>query len=91
MQLCRLVAEENPQLFHRAKGITGATRGSSARRLYFSTNSKDLREPRLVEGSELCVETNLSANNTYDLCVTLLSHFGYYWFADGRILETSAD
>jgi hypothetical protein len=90
VKLCELVAMDNPGEFHRATCIYGEARERS----YFVASSPrsrgQLTHPRRVGDTGLSVETNLSANNTYDLCVTLLKHFGYD--SDGKeVFTTSVD
>lgn len=46
-------------------------------RVYFSRNPKGMREPRRISGSDIFIETNLSANFIVELTKRLISLFGY--------------
>ena len=47
------------------------------KRPYFSKNPDELRIPEKIEGSDIFVEINLSANSIVKMCIDVLSLFGY--------------
>ena len=47
------------------------------KRPYFTRNPHELREPAGLEGTDIYVEVNLSANKTVSLVADVLSLFGY--------------
>lgn len=47
------------------------------KRPYFTQNANELRIPEKVKGTDVCVETNLSANSIVSLCEDVLSLYGY--------------
>jgi hypothetical protein len=94
--LCGLVAAENRRTFHRATNIVGN------RRPYFARDPGELKtgdrsgrdSGRIVPGTDIYVQCNLSANNAVSLCRAVLGHFGYtrvHDEADGPLFRTSAD
>lgn len=44
---------------------------------YFTKNANELRVPEKIKGTDIFVETNLSANSIVSLCEDVLSLFGY--------------
>jgi hypothetical protein len=90
VKLCELVAKDNPGEFGRATKIVG-DRGLDPRKYFASAPPPGgLRNDRVIGNTGVYVETNLSANNTYDLCVKLLTHFGYDC-DDKQVFTTSVD
>jgi hypothetical protein len=73
VMLCAFVAEDNPKTFDRVEAIAGEGRY----RVLFARDKSKLRSPRRIGSTGFFVETNLSANNIYGLCATLLDYFGY--------------
>ena len=47
------------------------------KRPYFTKNANELRLPEKIRGTDIFVETNLSANSIVSLCEDVLSLFGY--------------
>ncbi len=47
------------------------------KRPYFTKNANELRVPEKIKGTDIFVETNLSANSIVSLCEDVLSLFGY--------------
>ena len=47
------------------------------KRPYFTKNANELRVPEKIRGTDIFVETNLSANSIVSLCEDVLSLFGY--------------
>lgn len=47
------------------------------KRPYFTKNQNELRVPDKIKGTDIFVETNLSANSMISLCEDVLSLFGY--------------
>ena len=47
------------------------------KRPYFSKNRADLRKPHKLPASDICVETNLSANNIVAISRVLLQKLGH--------------
>jgi predicted type IV restriction endonuclease len=47
------------------------------KRPYFTKNANELRAPEKIRGTDIFVETNLSANSIVSLCEDVLSLFGY--------------
>jgi len=70
--LCAVIARQNPQEF---PSVIQNIRGK--RRIYFSVHENQLTKACKVPGTDIYVETNLSANNTKSLCDALSSYFGY--------------
>jgi hypothetical protein len=77
LSLCCLVAKENLANFDQVtEGIVGP------KRKYFSKKGLLFHSPHKVEGTNVYVETNLSANNIKALCDAIYKFFGY-----GREIE----
>lgn len=47
------------------------------KRPYFTKNANELRVPEKIKGTDIFVETNLSANSIVSLCEDVISLFGY--------------
>ncbi|MGE4358073.1 MAG: GIY-YIG nuclease family protein [Candidatus Omnitrophota bacterium] len=71
--LCK-VAEE---IYRNKNDFTPALNIKGSKRIYFSKNSKDLRDPLEIKGSPYFCEGNLSANHIVKITNTLLENFGY--------------
>ncbi len=72
LECSAFIAEDNPNHFDNVlHKICGG------RRNYFSKRRSSLQDGRLVKGTDIYVETNLSANNIMSLCNALSVYFGY--------------
>ena len=69
--LARILKEKHPDAFLRVLQLRGK------KRPYFSRRPIDLRKPELIEGTDIYVETNLSASYIVRLCRELVRLFGY--------------
>ena len=63
--------EHEDEFEERALGCRGQSR------VYFSRDENDLTESNKIDGCELYVETNLSANNSFDFARKVALSFGY--------------
>ena len=71
MTLCGVLRESHGSEFEKVLSIVGR------KRPYFTRNANELRVPQNINGTDIFVEINLSANGTTRLCYDMLSVFGY--------------
>jgi len=71
IKLCELINASDKDEFEKALKIVGR------RRPYFTRSANELRSPQKINGTNLFVETNLSANNIVKICIDMLAVFGY--------------
>jgi predicted type IV restriction endonuclease len=71
LSICEIVSAEHKTDFSRVLSLKGR------KRPYFSRNQNELRASERVQGTDISVETNLSANSIVNLCQDVLSMFGY--------------
>lgn len=69
---CHLLYEENPTIFNTFIDDK-QMRGRSRR--YFRNSSTGMRKPAQIDGSDLYVETNMSANSIRDLITRMLQQY----------------
>jgi hypothetical protein len=71
MTVCTQVYELNKKDFTKVLSLKGR------KRPYFTLDANELRVPEKIRGTNIFVETNLSANSIVSLCEDVLSLFGY--------------
>jgi len=71
IQICNLMSSIHRNNFERVLSLQGR------KRPYFTKNANELRIPEKIEGTEIFVEINLSANSIVKMCLDVLSLFGY--------------
>lgn len=69
--VCEKVADRHPDDFHQVLQLTGRKRD------YFSREYEDMKRPEKIPGTDIYVETNLSANDCVKRCRQVLSLFGH--------------
>ncbi len=69
--VCNLLAEHKAGEFEKVLDLTGR------KRRYFSRNPEDLKEPRIVSGTDIYVETNFNAQNLINIAYKVLKAFGF--------------
>lgn len=72
LETCRLLWEKDSKLF---TTFTQDEKFNGRKRMYFSKNSVDLREPRQIDSSNIYVETNMSANHIRNIIIKMLESF----------------
>ncbi len=71
IKICNLMNSIHRNDFKRVLSLQGR------KRPYFTKNANELRIPGKVEGTDIFVEINLSANSIVKMCLDVLSLFGY--------------
>ena len=71
LKMCELMLFAHRSEFDKVLTLRGR------KRPYFSRHSGDLREPVKIKGTNIYVETNLSANNIVSLLEKIIQLFGY--------------
>ncbi|MGA3176933.1 MAG: type I restriction endonuclease [Candidatus Acidiferrum sp.] len=71
LDLCQLMKTAPGQNFEKCLALVGR------KRPYFAKNSDLLRRPKMINGTDIYVETNLSANSIVGLSRNLIALFGY--------------
>ncbi len=71
LQIAKLMAERHKEKFESVLTLTGRQKP------FFSKSPADLRAPEQVTGTEIYMETNLSAESAIRLSKNILSMFGY--------------
>jgi len=71
IQLVNLLYTSHSRDFEKVLTLKGR------KRPYFTHNVNELRAPQKISGTNIFVETNLSANNIVKICFDLLAVFGY--------------
>ncbi|HAV42553.1 TPA: restriction endonuclease subunit R [bacterium] len=71
IQICDIIAATHRDRFEQVLNLIGR------KRPYFSRNQNELRAPERIEGTDIYVEINLSANSIVKLSRDVLSLFGY--------------
>jgi len=71
LQLCSAIAELNKDKFDAILEIKGRQRP------FFSKNPNDLKSPNQIEGTDVYVEVNFSADGIIRLSKSVMSKFGY--------------
>lgn len=72
VKICEILYQKNNKIFEEFledKFMQGKTRK------YFSRNEASLRNPEKIKGSNIFVETNLSANSTRDMVMKMLDEY----------------
>jgi len=71
IKICNLMNSIHRNDFERVLSLQGR------KRPYFTKNANELRIPEKIEGTDIFVEINLSANSIVKMCLDVLSLFGY--------------
>jgi len=71
IKICNLMNSIHRSDFDRVLSLQGR------KRPYFTKNANELRIPEKIEGTDIFVEINLSANSIVKMCLDVLSLFGY--------------
>ena len=71
IKICNLMNSIHRNDFERVLSLQGR------KRPYFTKNANELRIPEKIEGTDIFVEINLSANSIVKMCVDVLLLFGY--------------
>jgi negative regulator of replication initiation len=71
IQICNIMFSIHRDRFEKVLKLRGR------KRPYFSKNPNELRGPERINGTDIYVETNLSANNVVQLSKRILALFGY--------------
>jgi len=71
MKICEIMLNRHRRGFEQVFGLRGR------KRAYFSRNPEELLEARQIKGTDIYVETNLSANSIVRLSKKIISLFGY--------------
>jgi predicted type IV restriction endonuclease len=71
INVCNILSKAKERDFEIVLNLEGR------KRKYFSNDPADLKEPRLVNGTRIFVETNFNASNLYMIAVKVLKTFGY--------------
>ncbi len=71
IQICNIMLASHRDRFEQVLNLVGR------KRPYFTRNKKELRFPKIINGTDIYVETNLSANSILKLSIDILSLFGY--------------
>lgn len=71
IKICNLMNSIHRNDFERVLSLQGR------KRPYFTKNANELRVPEKIEGTDMFVEINLSANSIVKMCLDVLSLFGY--------------
>ena len=71
IQICKIVLTTHRKNFDKVLELRGS------KRPYFTKNPNELRAPKKIEGTDIYVETNLSANSIVKLLFQTISLFGY--------------
>mgnify|MGYP005810388861 CR=1 FL=1 len=71
VQICNIMLASHRDGFEQVLNLVGR------KRPYFTRNQNELRSPEIINGTDIYVETNLSANSILKLAIDLLSLFGY--------------
>jgi predicted type IV restriction endonuclease len=71
INVCNILSKAKEGEFEKVLGLEGR------KRKYFSKDPAVLKEPRLVSGTRIYVETNFNASNLYMIAVKVLSTFGH--------------
>ena len=69
--VCNMIHDEHPDEFERVLELTGK------KNKWFSRDREDLRNPKRIPGTEIYVDTHLSANDVCKRTVQVLELFGY--------------
>lgn len=69
--VCNILSTSRGEEFEKVLDLKGR------KRLYFSRDPEDLKEPRKVTGTDIYVETNFNASNLYSIALKVLKLFGY--------------
>lgn len=72
LQTCELLWEKNQSIFEdfvEDKFMQGKTRN------YFSIDNRGMNKPELIKGTDIFIETNLSANNIRDVIIKMLDKY----------------
>ncbi len=81
LTMCDVLRESHGSEFEKVLNLVGR------KRPYFTRNPNELRIPQEIGGTNIFVETNLSANQITKICSNMLSAFGYR--EDALKIETS--
>lgn len=71
IKLCEIINSSHRNDFEKTLKVVGR------KRPYFTRSANELRAPQKVNGTNIYVETNLSANNIVKICIDMLAVFGY--------------
>jgi hypothetical protein len=71
IQVCNIMLATHRNRFEQVLNLRGR------KRPYFTRNSNELRAPEKINGTDIYVEVNLSANSIVKLSIDILSLFGY--------------
>lgn len=80
IKICNIMFANHRNSFDHVLNLVGR------KRPYFSKNLNELRAPEQINGTDIYVETNLSANSIVKLSMDILSLFGYT--KDDILIET---
>lgn len=69
---CEVLCERNSKLFY---SFVGDESLNGRKRIYFSSEQKDLRDPRLVPKTNVYIETNMSANQIRNTIIKMLEKY----------------
>lgn len=72
VQICGLLYKENPRILH---SMINEEKRPGQRRIKMSLNRADLHSPARIEGSNIWVETNRSADDIRSFILTLLKRY----------------
>ncbi|MGL6298727.1 MAG: type I restriction endonuclease [Methanobacteriaceae archaeon] len=71
MELLAILYKNHSEIFDRVFSLHGR------KRVYFSRDSDEIFEPRQIEGTDIFVETNRSAENIVSFCKKIVKLFNY--------------
>lgn len=71
IKICDIMFTTHTDRFDQVLNLVGL------KRPYFTRNPNELRVPKLIKGTDIYVETNLSANGIVSLTMKILHSFGY--------------
>lgn len=71
INICNILSKVREDVFEKVLELKGR------KRIYFSRDEKNLKEPRKVSGTDIFVETNFNASNLYMITLKVLETFGY--------------
>lgn len=71
IKICNLMSSIHRNNFERVLNLQGR------KRPYFTKKANELRIPEKIEGTDIFIEINLSANSIVKMCLDILSLFGY--------------
>lgn len=72
MQTCEILAQKDAMLF---STFVNDDTMQGRTRIYFSTERDEIRKPKKIKGTNIFVETNLSANNIRNIIVNMLERY----------------